>query len=418
LEVVVHSKLTLFCVLGGLLLGGGFATCVQAQGVDMEQVVKLRDEGVELSKKGKLLEARAKFKEAIDLDDSHADTWFHYGQTFQRRGKLDDAIKHYTKAISLLSGHHKAFHNRGVALWYQGKLKEALSDVDEAVRLKPKYHEAWNTRASLLTNLGKAKEAMEDAGEAIGLVERRNDKRKVKRYFVAAYHTRAIAAIRIGDLAQAKSDLVFACKREPGDAQYRFRLAVTQFRLGAHKPSVESYTVAMGITRDTPLASGKRPRPLSNYLRSRCVAGRGQARFFLDDKEGALADLAESAKLTPDHAYTPLWIHGLGGTATNLERLSKHAYEKDDDKWIQQILLLYTGKKTPAELIAAAEGAEGDAKNQRLLQVHCYLALLAERAGDLDKAKAHYEKAVAGEVLGYTEHWWAKLRLAVLSSSK
>ncbi|MBL4849260.1 MAG: tetratricopeptide repeat protein [Planctomycetes bacterium] len=412
----MRSNLTLVCLLNGLLLAGGLASSVSAQGVDQERVVQLRDEGLELSDKGKLLKARAKFKEAIDLDDSHADTWFHYGQTFQRRGKLDEAIKHYTKAISLLSGHHKAFHNRGVALWYQGKLKDALSDVDEAVRLKPRYHEAWNTRASLLTNLGQAREGMEDAGTAIELVEERNDKRKVKRYFVKAYHTRAVAAIRIGELAQAKSDLLFASKRAPGQAAYRFRLAVAQFRLGEHKLAVESCTVALAIKRDTVLASGKRPNPLSSYLRARCVAGRAQARFFLNDKKGALKDLAEAAKLTPDHTYTPLWIHAFGGKAYSLGRLSKHTYKSEEDKWVQQILLLYAGKKSAKELLATAQGADSEAKDARLLQSHCYLALLAERSGDTQKARTHYEKAITHKVLGYTEYWWAKLRLAVLSA--
>lgn len=413
---MVRSVLTLCCALSGVFLAGGLlASPAAAQGADRETIVRLRDEGVALSRKGKLLKARAKFKEALELDELHADTWFHYGQTFQRRGELDPAIKHYSKAIFLLSGHHKAFHNRGVAYWYQGKLEDALADVDEAVRLKPKYFEAWNTRASLLTNLGRATEAMEDAGTAIELVERNNDKREKKRYYVTAYHTRAVAAIRIGELAQAKSDLTLATAKSPGEAAYHFRLAVTLFRLGEQKVAIESYTAALAITKATVLATGKRPNPLSNYLRARCIAGRGQAKFFLKDTKGALADLAAAGKLTPDHAYTPLWIHGLGGSATSLARLSKHAYKKDADKWIQQILLLYTGEKSEADLLAAAESAEKDeTKSQRRLQAHCYLALLAERGGDIKKAKAHYEKVVAEKVLGYTEHWWAKLRLASL----
>jgi len=412
---VVRSLLTL-CALGGALSLGAFAApTAYAQGADQETIERLRDEGVELSGKGKLLEARAKFKEALDLDGEHADTWFHYGQTFQRRGKLDEAIKHYTKAIFLLSGHHKAFHNRGVAYWYQGKLEDALADVDEAVRLKPKYYEAWNTRASLLTNLGRVKEAMEDAGTAIELVERNNDRRKKPRFYVAAYHTRAVAGIRIGELAQAKSDLKLATEKAPEQAAYQFRLAVTLFRLGEQKEAVASYDAALAITRGTVTASGKRPNPLSKYLRARCIAGRGQAKFFLGDVKGALADLQASKKFTPDHAYTPLWIHGLGGTAQDLERLSKHAYTKDGDKWIQQILLLYTGKLSEAELLKVAESAkDDDSKAQRRLQAHCYLALLAERAKDTKKAKAHYEKVVAEKVLGYTEHWWAKLRLEQL----
>lgn len=412
---MVRSLLTLCALSGALCLSGVALPAAHAQGADQETIERLRDEGVALSAKGKLLEARAKFKEALDLDGEHADTWFHYGQTFQRRGQLDEAIKHYSKAIFLLSGHHKAFHNRGVAYWYKGKLEDALADVDEAVRLKPKYFEAWNTRASLLTNLGRAQEAMEDAGTAIELVERNNDKRKKKRYYVAAYHTRAVAAIRIGELKQAKSDLLLATEKAPEQAAYRFRLAVTQFRLGEQKEAVASYDAALAITKDSVTASGKRPRPLSDYMRARCVAGRGQAKFFLGDVKGALADLQASKKWTPDHAYTPLWIHGLGGKANDLERLSKHPYEKEGDKWIQKILLHYAGALSEADLLKVAESAKDDeSKSQRRLQAHCYLALLAERAKDMAKAKAHYEKVVAEKVLGYTEHWWAKLRLEQL----
>ena len=135
---MVRSLLTLCALSGALCLGGLAAPAAYAQGADQETIQRLRDEGLELSGRGKLLEARAKFKEALELDGEHADTWFHYGQTFQRRGELDEAIKHYTQAIFFLSGHHQAFHNRGVAYWYQGRLEDALSDVDEAARRKPK----------------------------------------------------------------------------------------------------------------------------------------------------------------------------------------------------------------------------------------------------------------------------------------
>lgn len=387
----------------------------QAPGVDMERLEKLRDEGRAAFERRRYPEALALFKEALDIDPNHADTWFHYGQTFHRQGKLEEAIAHYSQAIKLLSGHHKAYHNRGVALWQQGKLEDALADLDEAISIGSRYPEAWNSRASLLAAMGKLKEAEIDAGEAIRIAERHNATRKVKTYFVDAYHTRAVVRLRLGELEGAKADLTFASAQRAGYASYWLRLAVAEFRLGEHKAAVEHYTRAFELQRDTPLPEGMAAAPLSEYLRARCLAGRGQAKFLDGDAEGGLADMVASTKLTPDHVYTPLWIVGMGGESPDLERLIKHTYESDDDKWVQQILRHYGGELSGEALLELAAGAEGEAKAQRLCQAHCYMALLAERKGDPALARKHYEQTVAQEVLGYTEHWWAKLRLAQLS---
>lgn len=404
--------LTCGLMISGLTLAPAAA---QAQVIDQERLLKLREEGREAFEKRRYSDAQAHFKEALELDATHADTWFHYGQCFHRQGKLDEAIANYSKAIELLSGHHKAFHNRGVALWQQGKLEDALADLDEAVSLGARYPEAWNSRASLLAAMGKLKEAETDAGEAIRLAERHNETRKTKSYFIDAYHTRAVVRLRLGKLEEAKADLAFACSQREGYASYWLRLAVAEFRLGEQAASIEHYTRALSVERGMQLPEGMAAAPLSDYLKARGMAGRGQAKYLAGDKEGGLADMLASTKLTPDHVYTPLWIVGMGGESADLERLSSFEYKTDDEQWIQEILRCYLGKKTPAELLALAATGEGEAKAQRLCQAHCYLALLAEQKGDAAAALDHYTKTVAQEVLGYTEHWWAKLRLAALS---
>jgi tetratricopeptide (TPR) repeat protein len=365
--------------------------------------LKMRQKGYALLKQRKFEEARKALKESLRLDPGDHSTMFTMGQAYHSEGKLKEAVEWYSKTIYALPGHHMAYHNRGIALHALGKLDEALKDLDEAVDLDPKYPFGWHSRASVFLMLNKPEEAIADCNQAIARYPK----------FSSAYHTLALAYMRLGTFKKAVTSLESAISLTPGVGPFMFRLGVAQSRVGELEKSIKTYNESLAIKAQS--AEGKRQKPLSNYLRARAISSRAQSWFLLGKKKKALDDLLESAKLTPEHAYTPIWTYALGGTTAALEKLVKHEYESDEDKWVQQIMRLYLGKATPADLLKEASKAKEDhAKQARTCQVYCYQAMLLERQGKPAEALPLYEKAAKVDSPGYSEHWWARMRIKAL----
>lgn len=400
---------SLLAIALGLTLAGPLLAPAAAQeGGEGEEELspaqQLRQEAFEKVKARDYAGAIERFKKSLELDPGHPDTLFHVGQMFHAQGKLAEAISYYDKAIYSLPGHHMAYHNRGVARSALGKLKEALEDLDESILLRPQYSRGWHSRAQVHIMLGNDEEAVADCSEAI--------KRSPK--FASAWHSRAIARMRLGQIKEAEQDVVEACSQIPGVATWVFRRGFARMRLGKLDEALADYTRA--IEMEAKSAEGKQQRPLSDYMKARAYSSRAQVYFLQGQQEKSLADMAASMKLTPDHAYSPLWLRAFGGEAeATLERLAKHDYESDDDKWIQQILRYYTGEIDRPKLLGLAERAEEEqGRRERLCQAHCYAGMLHEAKGEPAEAKAQYKLAVAQKAYGYTEHWWAETRLQAL----
>jgi lipoprotein NlpI len=62
----------------------------------------------------------------------------------------------------------------------------------------------------------------------------------------------------------------------------------------------------------------------------------------------------------------------------------------DDDRVpMREILALFRGTGTPAEVLAAAEAGPEDVRRNQLCYAHLYLGLYAESTGDMAEAKTH-----------------------------
>ena len=70
------------------------------------------------------------------------------GVALQARGRLDEAIACFRKAIELDPKFAMAHNNLGVALRDQGKLDEAIACYRKAIELDPKYAVPTTTSAS------------------------------------------------------------------------------------------------------------------------------------------------------------------------------------------------------------------------------------------------------------------------------
>ena len=76
------------------------------------------------------------------------------------QGKLDEAVACYRRALELKPDYAEAHNNLGIALKDQGKLDEAVACYRRALELKPDYAEAHGNLGNALKDQGKSDEAV------------------------------------------------------------------------------------------------------------------------------------------------------------------------------------------------------------------------------------------------------------------
>jgi tetratricopeptide (TPR) repeat protein len=84
---------------------------------------------------GRLNEAMAEYRKAIDLDKNHANTHNNLGNAFRDTERFDEAIAEYRKAIDINKDFGIAHYNLANVLTSKGRLDEAIAEYREALRL-------------------------------------------------------------------------------------------------------------------------------------------------------------------------------------------------------------------------------------------------------------------------------------------
>jgi len=93
--------------------------------------------GVFLAKHGRLKEAHAAFREALQLDPTEVLAYVNLGNLYDQEGEKADAEKAYQKALSLEPADPWAHYNLGLLFSEQGKLTEAEHEFKKAHDLDP-----------------------------------------------------------------------------------------------------------------------------------------------------------------------------------------------------------------------------------------------------------------------------------------
>ena len=96
---------------------------------------------------GKLDEAIAEYRAAIELNPKYAYAHTNLGNALYRQGKLDEAIACFRQAIEIEPKLATAHSNMGVALFAQGKLSEAIACYRQVIDINPKLAPVYNNSA-------------------------------------------------------------------------------------------------------------------------------------------------------------------------------------------------------------------------------------------------------------------------------
>ncbi|HLO47926.1 MAG TPA: tetratricopeptide repeat protein [Kamptonema sp.] len=118
---------------------------------------------------GKLAEAIAFCRRALEMKPDWAAAYVTMGNVQQAQGQLDEAIRFYSEALALNPDYAEAYANLGSMLYKQGRFVEAVVNYEKAIALKPDLAAAYWNISNALKQQGKLEEAKSYQQKAIAI---------------------------------------------------------------------------------------------------------------------------------------------------------------------------------------------------------------------------------------------------------
>jgi tetratricopeptide (TPR) repeat protein len=113
-----------------------------------------------LAKQGKLDEAVAQYREALEIQPRYAETRYNLGIALSRQGKLDEAIAQYRAALEIAPAKTEARNNLGNALARQGSYPAAIVEYQKVLELDPDFADARYNLGNVFLKQHKLDEAI------------------------------------------------------------------------------------------------------------------------------------------------------------------------------------------------------------------------------------------------------------------
>ena len=101
-------------------------------------------------------------------------------------GRLDAALADYDRALALEPDRALVLAGRAIVRYESGRLAEAAADLDRAVELDPEVPELYQNRAVALRDLGRLEEAARDLGTYVRLCPDADDRAEIEAQLAAA----------------------------------------------------------------------------------------------------------------------------------------------------------------------------------------------------------------------------------------
>src|SRR5262245_18792565 len=211
-----------------------------------------------LYQSGKVDEAIAQWRAAIQADGRYAPARYNLGSVLQARGNLEEAVAQLREAIELAPEMVQARLNLGIALVALGRFPGAEKELKEAVRLAPRDPEA-------AFNLGAAYVAARRTQEGIRELQRALS---LRADFAAARERLATAWFYEGKPAEAEREFKEALRLQPDLAEAHFGLGALYRERGDDASAILEYAATLAsrpthadASTNLSLLYGRRPGP-------------------------------------------------------------------------------------------------------------------------------------------------------------
>ena len=115
----------------------------------MNRAVTEHNLGAALQSDGRLDEAMAHYRRAIELQPDYAPAYNNLASTLRAAGQVQDAVTTYEHALTLRPDYPEAHYNLGSILIAHGKCSEAWQHFNQAIRIRPELPQAHLGRSGL-----------------------------------------------------------------------------------------------------------------------------------------------------------------------------------------------------------------------------------------------------------------------------
>jgi eukaryotic-like serine/threonine-protein kinase len=328
-------------------------------------------------KQGRVGEAFACCRKAIELDPKLASAWSARGAVYSELRQWDKALADDSKAIELDPKLVTAWANRGIAYANLGQSDKALADDSKAIELDPKLAGAWSNRGNVYAHLGQSDKALADHSKAIELDPK----------FATAWSNRGVVYADLDQWDKALADYSKAIELDPKYAKAWFNRGNAYANLGQWDKALADYFKAIELDPKLVMA-------LKNRSAVYCALGQW-------DK--AVADLSRILELAPDNAepHNDLaWFLATcpdakvrdPGRAVELAKRAVALAPKEGTFWNTLGVAYYRAGDWKAAIEALNKSMDlskgGDAFD------FFFLAMAHWQQGDKDEAQKWHEKAV------------------------
>lgn len=175
----------------------------------------LNNEGLILQRSGRVEEAEAAFRRALELQPERPETLANLGILQAERGKVEQAITTLRRAVEIAPGAIESRLNLARALSLADRWSEAVAQYDAALQLRPGDPTLRAYRAEALLNAGRATEAAKVFETLVEELPHQG--------LFWVRHAQALA--QVGDVAVARRRLESGLEQLPRNGEIRHALA-------------------------------------------------------------------------------------------------------------------------------------------------------------------------------------------------
>ncbi len=167
-----------------------------------------------LNEQGKVDQAIAHNRRAIEFNPSNLDAQFNLGGIFLQKSNFTEALKHYYNVLQISPNYTKAHRNIAKILMKQDKPAQAIPHYENILKVQPGDYDAQNGGIAL-ARVGKFDEAIEHFNRAI----------QIDPGTANAYNNLGFTFIQQGKFDKAEPQLIKALQLDPNNAKIHYQFA-------------------------------------------------------------------------------------------------------------------------------------------------------------------------------------------------
>ena len=157
---------------GLMRIGAGFfllCCAILGNGCGPSPAEKALQDGNAFEQNGRLTEAMAEYKRAIELEPQNTNAYYNRALLYQKEGDAKAALADFDKIIAINPNFSEPYYGLGQIYDGQGQHDKAIAAYTKAIENNVNYRLAYYKRSMLYNSKGEYRKALDDAQKAKGM---------------------------------------------------------------------------------------------------------------------------------------------------------------------------------------------------------------------------------------------------------